>query len=107
MLSVNRELILLYWQIGRDILERQSQAGWGAKIVERLSKDLHNDFPDMAGFSPRNLKYMRGFAEAWPEESIVQQAAAQLPWFHNCLLLDKVKNVDERLWYIQQTIANG
>ena len=107
VLSVNRELVLLYWQIGRDILARQGQAGWGAKIIDQLSKDLHQDFPDMAGFSPRNLKYMRAFAEAWPEESIVQQAAAQLPWFHNCVLLDKVKNVEERLWYIQQTVANG
>src|SRR5574338_1160545 len=61
----------------------------------------------MKGLSPRNLKYMRAFAEAWPEESIVQQAAAQIPWFHNCTLLDKVKDPLERLWYTQHTIANG
>jgi predicted nuclease of restriction endonuclease-like (RecB) superfamily len=107
MLAVNRELVLLYWQIGRDIVERQDKDGWGAKIVDRLAKDLHVEFPEVKGFSPRNLKYMRAFAEAWPDGSIVQQVAAQLPWFHNCVLLDKVKNPEERLWYIEQTIANG
>lgn len=76
-LSVNRELVLRYWQIGRDILARQDREGWGAKVIERLSQDLRNAFPDMKGFSPRNLKYMRSFAEAWPDESIVQEALAQ------------------------------
>ena len=90
-LAVNRELILLYWQIGREILDRQSRQKWGAKIIDRLSIDLKRSFPEMQGFSPRNLKYMRSFAEAWPTEQIVQQAAAQIPWFHNCVLLDKVK----------------
>jgi len=71
-LNVNRELVLLYWQIGREILARQGRAGWGAKVIEQLSRDLKIAFPDMKGFSPRNLKYMRAFAEAWPEESIVQ-----------------------------------
>jgi predicted nuclease of restriction endonuclease-like (RecB) superfamily len=106
-LAVNRELVLLYWRIGRDIIERQSQAGWGAKIIDQLSKDLHQEFPDMNGFSPRNLKYMRAFAQAWPDEVIVQQAAAQIPWFHNCILVDKVKSPEERLWYIQRTIQHG
>ncbi|MCF6361757.1 MAG: DUF1016 N-terminal domain-containing protein, partial [Gammaproteobacteria bacterium] len=63
-LAVNRELVLLYWQIGRDILARQAEAGWGAKIVKRLAQDLRTAFPEMKGFSPRNLKYMRAFAEA-------------------------------------------
>ena len=66
----------------------------GRKIIDQLGKDLRQSFPGMQGFSPRNLKYMRAFAEAWPEEAIVQQAAAQLPWFHNCVLLDKVKDTD-------------
>lgn len=79
-LAVNRELVLLYWQIGRDILMRQAQQGWGAKVIERLSQDLRSAFPEMKGFSPRNLKYMRAFAEAWPEAEFVQQAAAQLLW---------------------------
>src|SRR5260370_746128 len=106
-LAVNRELVLLYWGIGKEILTRQQDEGWGAKVIDQLAKDLRHTFPDTQGFSPRNLKYMRALAEAWPEESIVQQAAAQLPWFHNCVLLDKVKARPERLWYIQQAIQNG
>lgn len=78
-LAVNRELVLLYWQIGRDILTRQAEQGWGAKVIERLSQDLRVAFPDMQGFSPRNLKYMRAFAEAWPDEDFVQGVLAQSP----------------------------
>ena len=107
VLAVNRELILLYWQIGRDILERQEKAGWGTKIVDRLSEDLHREFPDDKGFSPRNLKYMRAFAEAWRDEAIVQQLVAQIPWGHNVRILDMVKTPDERIWYVQQAIQNG
>jgi len=106
-LAVNRELILLYWQIGRDILERQERAGWGARIVERLAQDLHREFPDVRGFSPRNFKYMRAFAEAWPDEAIVQQLVAQLPWGHNVRLLDKIQDPAERAWYVEQAIQNG
>jgi predicted nuclease of restriction endonuclease-like (RecB) superfamily len=106
-LAVNRELILLYWQIGRDILERQERAGWGARIVERLAQDLHREFPEVKGFSPRNFKYMRAFAEAWPDEAIVQQLVAQLPWGHNVRLLDKVQDATERVWYVEQAIQNG
>lgn len=76
-LAVNRELVLLYWQIGSDILERQGREGWGARVIERLAQDLRKAFPDMKGFSPRNLKYMRAFAEAWPDESMVQGVLAQ------------------------------
>lgn len=104
VLAVNRELVLLYWQIGDEILSRQQQQGWGAKVVTQLAKDLRQEFPEIKGFSSRNLKYMRAFAKAYPDEQIVQQAAAQIPWFHNCILLDKVKEPRERLWYIQQTI---
>jgi predicted nuclease of restriction endonuclease-like (RecB) superfamily len=106
-LAVNRELVLLYWRIGQDILERQRQSGWGSKVIDRLAADLRSAFPEMSGFSPRNLKYMRAFAEAWPDEDFVQQVAAQLPWFHNCTILDKLKNLAERIWYAQQTIENG
>ena len=106
-LAVNRELVLLYWQIGMQILTRQSEEGWGTGVIERLAIDLRAEFPDMRGLSPRNLRYMKSFAEAWPEKPIVQQAAAQLPWFHNCALLDKVKNPVERLWYVRQAIENG
>jgi predicted nuclease of restriction endonuclease-like (RecB) superfamily len=106
-LAVNRELVLLYWRIGQDILERQASQSWGSKVVDRLARDLHNAFPDMKGFSPRNLKYMRAFAEAWPDGEFVQQAAAQLPWFHLCVLLDKLKTPQERDWYMAQAIENG
>ena len=100
-------MVLLYWQIGRDILTRQEQEGWGAKVIDRLAADLRRAFPDMTGLSPRNLKYMRAFAAAWPDEPIVQQAAAQIPWFHNCVLLDKVEEPERALWYIRKTIENG
>jgi len=106
-LAANRELVMLYWQIGRDILERQEREGWGAKVIERLARDLRAEFPDMKGFSPRNLKYMRKFAEAWPDEQFVQQAAAQIPWFHNCVLLDKVSSNSEREWYIHKAFEHG
>ncbi|MGH9325101.1 MAG: PDDEXK nuclease domain-containing protein, partial [Terriglobia bacterium] len=106
-LSVNQGLVSLYWSIGKDILVRQKDQGWGAKVIDRLAADLHKAFPEMAGFSPRNLKYMRAFAEAWPDEQFVQQLAAQIPWFHNCVLLDHLKNPQEREWYIRQTIENG
>lgn len=106
-LAVNRELVVLYWQIGSEILARQAQQGWGARVVDRLAQDLRNAFPDMKGFSPRNLKYMRAFAQAWPEAEFVQQAAAQLPWFHLCTLIDKLKTREERDWYLAQTIEHG
>ncbi|MGH9899816.1 MAG: PDDEXK nuclease domain-containing protein [Pyrinomonadaceae bacterium] len=106
-LAVNRELVLLYWQIGRDILERQQRQGWGAKVIERLSADLRRAFPEMKGFSPRNLKYMRAFAEAWPDEPFVQQVVAQIPWGHNIRILDHVKDTTEREWYVQKAKEHG
>jgi predicted nuclease of restriction endonuclease-like (RecB) superfamily len=106
-LAVNQELILLYWQLGREILQRQAQEGWGSQVINRLAQDLKREFPAVKGFSPRNLKYMRAFADAYPEEAIVQQVAAQIPWTHNCVLLDKVKNPQARLWYIQQVRDHG
>ena len=105
--TVNHELVLLYWQIGREILAQQDAHGWGARVIDRLSQDLRQAFPEMRGFSPRNLKYMRAFAEAWPDELFVQQVAAQIPWFHNCVLLDKLATSSEREWYARRTIENG
>ncbi len=104
---VNRELVLLYWQIGREILQRQQEKGWGAKVIERLSKDLRKEFPEMKGFSTRNLKYMRILAETYLEEEFVQQLVAQIPWGHNVRILDKVKDKTEREFYIRHTIENG
>ena len=83
VLSANAAMVLLYWDIGRMIRERQGRAGWGAKVIDRLAADLREAFPDMKGFSPRNLKYMRAFAVAWPEQTIVQEALAQIPWYHH------------------------
>lgn len=106
-IAVNKELVLLYWQIGRDILNRQQHENWGTKVIERLAQDLKREFPDIKGFSSRNLKYMRAFAEAYPNEQIVQQVVAQIPWGHNVRILDAVKDQSERLWYARETIANG
>jgi predicted nuclease of restriction endonuclease-like (RecB) superfamily len=105
--SINRELVLLYWRIGRDILDRQEREHWGAKVIDRLAADLKKAFPEMKGFSPRNLKYMRAFAEAWLQEQIMQQVAAQIPWFHNCVLLDKLQRQEDRLWYARAAIEHG
>ena len=106
-LSVNRELILLYWRTGRDILERQNQAGWGAKVIDRLARDLHSEFPDMKGLSRTNLLYMRAFAEAWPDESFVQQVVGQIPWGHNLRILDLLKDPDDREWYVRAALQHG
>lgn len=106
-LSVNSELVLLYWQIGNDILKRQDEQGWGAKVIASLSHDLSQEFPQMKGFSSRNLKYMRGFAVAYPDEAFVQEVLAQITWYHNITLLSKVKDSKEREWYIRQTIQQG
>lgn len=81
VLAANSAMVLLYWDIGRMILDRQERAGWGAKVIDRLSTDLREAFADLKGFSPRNLRYMRTFAAAWPEWEIGQQLAAQIPTF--------------------------
>lgn len=101
-LAANSGMILLYWELGRLILERQSREGWGSKVVDRLSSDLRTAFPEMKGLSPRNLKYMRAFAEAWPDGEIVQRTIAQLPWRQNLALLDKLDSPSERLWYAER-----
>lgn len=106
-LAVNRELVLLYWQIGRDILERQEREGWGAKVIERLAKDLRAEFPDMKGFSRANLMYMRSFAEAWASEEIVQRLVGQIPWGQNITLITKLKSKEEREWYARKIVEKG
>ena len=106
-LAANTAMVLLYWDIGKAILDRQEHQGWGAKVVDRLSHDLKTTFPDMSGFSPRNLKYMRKFAEAGPDRVIVQRTVAQIPWRSNLALLDKLKDSKLRLWYAQKTLELG
>ena len=106
-LAVNSELVLLNWQIGQDILTRQTQQGWGTKVIDRLAQDLRAAFPDMKGFSPRNLKYMRAFAGAWPDAEFVQEVLAQLPWYHQIALLDKLSSPETRRWYAAQAIKHN
>jgi predicted nuclease of restriction endonuclease-like (RecB) superfamily len=98
-LAVNRELVLLYWQTGRDILKNQKERGWGTKTIDYLSTDLQRAFPGMKGFSTRNLKYMRAFAQAWSDDQIVQEVLAQITWYHNVALIEKIRLMEERLWY--------
>jgi len=105
--SVNRELVLLYWQIGRDLAERQEREGWGTRVIERLAGDLRAAFPGQQGFSPRNLRYMKLFAEMWPERAVVQGVLAQLSWSHHISLLEKVGDPDERLWYARRCAEAG
>jgi predicted nuclease of restriction endonuclease-like (RecB) superfamily len=107
VMSANAALVLMYWEIGRAILERQQTEGWGARVIDRLSHDLKAAFPDMSGFSPRNLQYMRKFAEAWPDRAIVQRTVAQLPWRSNLTLLDKLKDPAIRFWYAQKALELG
>ncbi len=105
--SVNHEMVLLYWDIGTAILKQQNSEGWGAKVIDKLSSDLCREFPDMKGVSPRNLKYMRAFAEAWPKRAIVQEVLAQISWYQNIALVEKLKDSEKRLFYARHTIEYG
>jgi predicted nuclease of restriction endonuclease-like (RecB) superfamily len=107
VLSANSAMVLLYWDIGRFILDRQKVSGWGARVIDRMAQDLHKAFPDMDGFSPRNLLFMRGFVEAYPNISIVKQLVSQIPWGHIVRLLQMVKDSKMREWYIRQVITHG
>jgi len=145
-LSANAEMILMYWDIGRMIRERQQEKGWGAGVIPRLAKDIRNDMPEVKGFSERNIGYMIRFVREYESPPILQQAVAKLgsslrvgqptalttgegkvpqplakagqreimqrlvakiPWGQNILLLEKVKDLPARLWYMEQTIQNG
>jgi predicted nuclease of restriction endonuclease-like (RecB) superfamily len=105
-LSVNCEVINLYWHIGNQIIDRQKNTAWGAKLIDALSKDLRNAFPETSGFSAVNLKRMRSFAMTYPDV-IGSQPVTQLPWGHIITLIHKVKKANERAWYIQQTIEQS
>jgi predicted nuclease of restriction endonuclease-like (RecB) superfamily len=132
VLSVNRELIGLYWHIGRSIVERQRNEGWGESIVDRLSTDIQREFPGIKGFSPRNIWRMRAFFLAWTEgrsnlaepgqeignteqtrpatevyPAILPQAVAELPWSHNVILIERLNDSSDRLWYAHKTIEHG
>lgn len=107
VLAANAAMIQLYWDVGRTILTRQEREGWGAKVVDRLSADLREAFPDMSGLSPRNLLFMRAFAEAYPDREIVKQLVSQLPWGHVVKLLQRVKVQEVRHWYMRQAVEEG
>lgn len=104
---VNADLVTLYWRIGRTILAEQASARWGSGVLERLANDLRAEFPEMKGFSRRNLMYMRAFAAAWPSDAKVQQAVALLPWGHMTVLLDKLDDQAARDWYANAAASHG
>ena len=107
LMSANSAMVMMYWKIGHSILQQQQMEGWGTRVIDRLSFDLKAAFPDMTGFSPRNLKYMRQFAQAWPDPAIVQRTVAQLPWRSNLTLLDKLDDPEVRLWYADKALEVG
>lgn len=122
---VNTQLLSTYWEIGHAINEQELQSGWGKKTIDQLAADLKAEFPDMKGLSPRNLRYMRDFAVAYPrflilqdslaksesveneKFAILQRSVAKLPWGHNCTLLDKLKLPEQKLFYATKAIQNG
>ena len=107
VLASNAVMVLLYWDIGRSILDKQADQGWGSRVIDRLAGDLREAFPEMKGFSPRNLKYMRAFATTWPDRRIVQASLAQLTWYHHIALMEKLDNPESRLWYAAKTLEHG
>lgn len=118
-LKVNQDLLQLYYEIGRSIIEVQEQLGWGSQIIDQLAAHIKENFPETTGFSVRNLKYMRAFAAAYPEfpivqvplaqnkNELVQVSLAQIPWYHHISLLTKVKDLAERVFYLLETAKNG
>lgn len=106
--AANTEVLHLYWSVGRDILDRQKNEGWGAKVVDQISADMQREFAGQRGWSTRSLKYMRKLADAWPTETeFVQQAAARLPWGHLMVLLDKLATREDKEWYAARAVENG
>ena len=106
-MAANAAMVLMYWEIGRIILARQATEGWGAKVIGRLSADLREEFPDMQGLSPRNLLFMRAFADIYHDAQIVKQLVSQLPWGHVVHLIQRIKDPEARIWYAKAAIANG
>lgn len=103
-LSLNQGLVLMYYRIGQRINEHKE---WGNKFIDNLAKDIRISFPRAKGYSVRNLKYMAKFAQEYPDEQFVQTVSAQIPWSHNIAILNKVNDLDERIWYIKKTVENG
>jgi len=106
-IAVNQELVQLYWGIGQSVLKKQEEEGWGSKVVEKLATDLKAAFPEMKGFSLRNIQFMVQFAKEYPDIEIVKQVVSQIPWGHNILIIQKISDIEIRLWYAKKTIENG
>lgn len=105
--AANRELLASYWAIGRELAQRETEQAWGSKVVTRLSADVRSAFPGATGFSPRNLRYMKSFAQAWPDFPMLQAPLATLPWYHQLALLEKLNDQETRLWYAAAAVDNG
>lgn len=105
--SVNQEMILLYYNIGEVIDAKQKELGWGAKVIDSLSLDILKEFPNMSGFSTRNIKLMVQFYKEYNSDEFVQLPVAQIPWTHNIILIQKIKDKELRYWYIQKVMENG
>lgn len=114
--AANKELVRLYWTVGKTIVERQENSGWGSKFIDKLTKDLQNEFPGIEGFSRRNVFRMRAFyLEYKSVPPIVAQlnevehlgVLAQIPWSHNIILIEKLDNIEERIWYANKTLEHG
>lgn len=105
--AVNSELVKFYWELGNDLIEKQKSHQWGSHFLEQFSHDMRQAFPEMQGFSKRNLEYMRRFAQLYPRIEFAKQPVSQLPWGHIVRLMQMVKNAHEREWYAIQTIKNG
>jgi len=107
VIAVNTELIKLYWSIGKEIITRQQDQKWGAKVIAQLSNDIKKSFPTLKGFSERNLLYMKQFAQNYPNFEFTQEPLAEISWYHNITLIEKCKDNTKRLWYAQKAMENG
>jgi predicted nuclease of restriction endonuclease-like (RecB) superfamily len=107
VMAANSAMVHLYWEVGRSILLRQTEQGWGSKVVRYLAEDLQIALPDMRGLSPRNLLFMRSFAQQWPDAEIVKQVVSLLPWGHIIILIQRVKDAAARDWYARQSTQYG
>jgi predicted nuclease of restriction endonuclease-like (RecB) superfamily len=105
--AVYSELVSFYWELGKSLIEKQKAFKWGEHFLDQISHDMRTAFPEMKGFSKRNLQRMRQFAMLYPDLSIAPQAVAQLPWGHICLLIHIVNDIHVREWYAQQALKNG
>jgi predicted nuclease of restriction endonuclease-like (RecB) superfamily len=106
--SVNQELLRLYWDLAERIVTKQQEAAWGDRFLAQMSQDLKIEFPEMKGFSRRNLEFMRQWYRFWEAESVIaKQVVSQIPWGHNLVIIGKIKSIDEAMFYVQKTIQNN